>query len=99
MISLASVQSNNHSQAGGGFDFGDNEVGPKISKHVKRQHSELLAKVDNYTILQEYSINLPEKAKPKISELLKPEIEAARPIQSETPQPHLLKSKSSDLLN
>jgi hypothetical protein len=61
MISMASVQSHNHSQAGGGFDFADDELGPKITKHLKRQCNELLAKVDNYTILQEYNITLPEK--------------------------------------
>jgi hypothetical protein len=36
MISLASAASGKNSQAGGGFDFNDDELGTKITKSLKK---------------------------------------------------------------
>jgi hypothetical protein len=62
MISFTSVASAQHSQAGGGFDFDERDLGTaKISKHLKRMQNELLQEVDNYTLLLDYNIQLPDR--------------------------------------
>jgi hypothetical protein len=45
----------------GGFQFCDDELGPKVPKSVKTKQNELLKEIDNLAFLKEYGIFLPEK--------------------------------------
>jgi hypothetical protein len=48
---------------GGGFDFDDDELGSNITNNIKKRQNLLLRKIDNFAILREYGINIPEKSK------------------------------------